>query len=378
MTFTGKLKRLFLGVLMLFFTTSLFAVEEYISKVYSEIDVVFIKKSDEDLEHVLKEYLDDKYYYLLENYSKKKVRRLIIEEDYEFAMTAIYVIIDANIDGDFEDDEAVDMYSTIAEAYELKQQAEVERLEEERIAREKKEAQNEKIRSKVEGDYVVANTTDGKQVYLSSKDEKMSSHKWHANFNLITLGLMDDFAFSKHGLNFGLSIDGSYAYELPAMIFGVDLFGDFQFLGMGFNGKELPMLANLEIAPKISLKALGKKVFARLGFAALVPFKTEQMTESYGFYGQFITPFAGISVENINLGKATLSFGADWLAGHLFKPELTAAASGRFNIAIPFAEMEKSNLNFNFGLRDYLFIKDNGVENRVSAVIGFGVENVVR
>ena len=49
------------------------------------------------------------------------------------------------------------------------------------------------------------------------------------------------------------------------------------------------------------------------------------------------------------------------------------------NALIPFAELEKVRLVFNFGARDTLLIlKSGGVENHLSAILGFGVENVIR
>ena len=39
------------------------------------------------------------------------------------------------------------------------------------------------------------------------------------------------------------------------------------------------------------------------------------------------------------------------------------------NLEIPFAEMEKVKLNFNIGLRDKFFLKDEGLENRASVIL---------
>ena len=85
---------MFLAALFCLCSGSLFAVEEYVSQVYKKIDVIFINQADKELQNILRENVSDKYYYLMENYTKKKVRRLIIDNEYEFAMTAIYIIID--------------------------------------------------------------------------------------------------------------------------------------------------------------------------------------------------------------------------------------------------------------------------------------------
>ena len=141
MVYKKRVKTFLLGLLFFLLAGTAFSVEEYVSKVYKEIDVIFVKKADKELENILRENVEDKYYYLMENYTKKKVRRLIIDNDYEFAMTAIYIIIDNNIDGDFEDEDAVDLYAAIAEAYEIQQAYEEEQQRKALADAAKKEAE---------------------------------------------------------------------------------------------------------------------------------------------------------------------------------------------------------------------------------------------
>ena len=197
MIFSKRVKSFLLSILFVLCAGSLFAVEEYVSKVYKEIDVIFIRKADKELESILRDNIDDKYYYLMENYTKKKVRRLIIDNEYEFAMTAIYIIIDNNIDGDFEDEDAVDLYATIAEAYDIQLQYEAEQKRKEEELAIKKAAEKEKIRTTVEKDYTVATTSEGKTVYLSSKDERQQNYRWGANFGLIDFGVTSSKNISK-------------------------------------------------------------------------------------------------------------------------------------------------------------------------------------
>ena len=124
-----------------------------------EIDIIFVEKDDNDLKQILKENGEDKNYHLMENYTKKKVRRLIIENDYEFAMTAIYIIIDNNIDVDYEDEEVVEMYSTIIEAYEIQQQYELEQetKRQEELAKKEREKERERAKDEDEDKPVVSN-----------------------------------------------------------------------------------------------------------------------------------------------------------------------------------------------------------------------------
>ena len=97
-----------------------------------------------------------------------------------------------------------------------------------------------------------------------------------------------------------------------------------------------------------------------------------------GIVGMMYSPLVGVKYERIKLGNMRLDIGAEWLAGHLFMKDVKAAAGGSLNIEVPFAEMEKVKLNMNIGVRDKLFLKDSGIENRASVILAIGVENVIR
>ncbi len=384
MIFGRKLKAFFIAILLSLCTGSLFAVEEYVSKVYKEIDIIFINKADKELQEILKENVDDKYYYLMENYTKKKVRRLIIDNEYEFAMTAIYIIIDNNIDGDFEDEDAVDLYSTIAEAYEIQQQYEYQQEQKALAEAARKEAEKEKIRTSVEKEYNVVTTSEGKQVYVSAKDERSQSYRWNANFGMIDFGLTTSGKLSSALMAEGISLDATYEYSIPKSItIGGDLFVDFKF--MQFNNG--PMELNFEIAPKVAFP-FAPKLFFRLGFSDLAILKNEDETIlnknpalreiQSNLYGSVITPLVGVQLSGAKLGSASITADANYLLAGLIAGDYQAL-SFKANVAIPFAELERVKLVFNLGARDTLLIlNQGGVENHLSAILGFGVENVIR
>jgi hypothetical protein len=380
-----KLKAFLMTVLLFISSSSLFAVEEYVSRIYKEIDVVFIQKADKELEKILRQNIDDKYYYLMENYTKKKVRRLIIDNEYEFAMSAIYIIIDNNIDGDFEDEDAVDLYAAIAEAYEIQLQYEREQEEKALAEAAKKEAEKEKIRTSVEKDYVVSTTADGRTIYVSAKDERTDNYRWNANFGMIDFGLTTSGKLSNPLMDEGISLDFTYEYTIPkSVVVGGDLFFDFKF--MAFNNG--PMSFNFEAAPKIAFPALSPHVFFRLGFADLTVLKNrdenilarnkELAAIQEALYGNVVTPLVGVQFSNLKLGPAALTIDANYLLAGLIKGDCQAM-SFKGNVSLTFAELERVKLVFNLGARDTLLIlKQGGVENHLSAILGFGVENVIR
>ena len=381
MIFGKRLKSFLLVMLFCLCSNSLFAVEEYVSKVYKEIDIVFTNQSDDELQSILREYLGDKYYYLMENYTKKKVRRLIIDNEYEFAMTAIYIIIDSNIDGDYEDEDAVDLYATIAEAYEIQKQYEKEQEQKALAEAAKKEAEKEKLAAEADKDYNVVTTAEGKKIYLSTKDERTTSCRWSASFGMIDFGVTTAKGLASPLMGEGISLDATYEYTIPQKLeIGGDLFFDFKF--MQFNSG--PMEFNFEIAPKVAFPKINSKLFFRLGFTDLGVLKQEDRATTAikeiqeKLYGSIVSPFLGVQLSNATVGNAGLTGDLNYLFAGVISGDYQALSLNG-GISIPFAELERVKLLFNLGARDTLIIKkQGGVENHLSAILGFGVENVIR
>lgn len=369
-----QIKKLFILFLLSIFTSSLFATEEKISKIYKEIDIIFVEKADEEFNSLLKENVDDTHYYLVENYSKKKVRRLVIDNDYEFAMTAIYIIIDNNIDGGYEDEEAIEMYSAISEAWEEQKQYE---LEEESLKQKqlvKKEQEKEKIRKNEEKKYIVsAENEDGEVVYLSHKETRKTDHKWSGSLGLLNFGV---FSLPKMPFewNMGISGSGLYEYILDDITFGADFFAEAKYLQINENFPRL--MSEFDINVRIAINKMSKNLFFKLGFSSLNSTSSEDFQSLV--VENFSTPVVGLELGNIKIGKSLFTIGADYYLGSFFDNNIKQAFGLNANFAIPFAEMEEVRLNFNIGVKDKFFIKNSGIENRATLILGFGVENVNR
>ena len=379
-----RFKTLLLTLILLLAASNVFAIEEYVSKVYKQIDVIFIEQADKELDKVLRQNVEDKYYYLMENYTKKKVRRLIIDNEYEFAMTAIYIIIDNNIDGDFEDEDAVDLYAAVAEAYEIQQQFEKEREQKALAEAQKKAAEKERLLAVVEKDYNVVTTAEGKTVYLSSKDERTEKYRWNLNLGMIDFGLVTAAGLEKPSMAEGIALDFTYEYAIPKSVaIGGDLFFDFKF--MQFNNG--PMEFNFEIAPKVAFP-FAPKLFFRIGFSDLGVLKNSDENVlkknsslakiQNALYGSVVSPFVGVQLSNATIGSAGLNLDLNYLLGGIFTGDYQAL-SLKAGVSVPFAELERVKLVFNVGARDTLLIKStDGIENHASIILGFGVENVIR
>ena len=379
-----RFKTLLLSLILLLAASNVFAIEEYVSKVYKQIDVIFIEQADKELDKVLRQNVEDKYYYLMENYTKKKVRRLIIDNEYEFAMTAIYIIIDNNIDGDFEDEDAVDLYAAVAEAYEIQQQFEKEREQKALAEAQKKAAEKERLLAVAEKDYNVVTTAEGKTVYLSSKDERTEKYRWNLNLGMIDFGLVTAAGLEKPSMAEGIALDFTYEYAIPKSVaIGGDLFFDFKF--MQFNNG--PMEFNFEIAPKVAFP-FAPKLFFRIGFSDLGVLKNSDPNVlnknpslakiQNALYGSVVSPFVGVQLSNATIGSAGLNLDLNYLLGGIIAGDYQAL-SLKAGVSVPFAELERVKLVFNVGARDTLLIKStDGIENHASIILGFGVENVIR
>lgn len=92
----------------------------------TELEPIFQKKDEKEFSKILKKYSKQMVYPLVEDYSKKQINRLIIENEMGFVLAALYTLIDTNIDVSFEDEEAIEMYYTIYESYALQKRAKVE------------------------------------------------------------------------------------------------------------------------------------------------------------------------------------------------------------------------------------------------------------
>ena len=374
--FGRKIKLLSLAVMFMFFSGNLFALEEYVSDVYKQIDTCFSAKDEDKLNSVLARNVNDKYYYLMENYTQKKIRRLIVNNDYDFAMSATLALIENNLDNE----EAVEMYSVISDAYEIQRKHEAELEEKRQLELARLQMEKEKQREGVEKDYVAASKTSSGAVYVSGKETKLTSSNWKLKLGLVDLTYLLEQKTEISSFHYGVALDFNYEYGMENKdVMGVDAFGGAQFLTIADEEeKTVPLIADVEASLKYAFAKLSKNMFIRVGFNAIITGKSDEAPLTKGVIDNFYSPFVGVKYENFAIGPAKIDVGVDWLAGHLFFSNIKAAAGAALNVAIPFAELEKVKLNLNIGLRDKFFLKDEGMENRASLIMAIGVENVVR
>ena len=373
-----RIKTFFSVMIFLFASVSLFAVDEYISKIYKQLDKIFQEKSENALNNVLSDNNQDKNYYLIENYTEKKIRRLIVNNDYDFAMTAIIIVIENNLDNE----QADEMYSIISEAYEVQKAYETEQEQKRQLELARIEMEKEKQRVNVDKKYVSTSKTDtGKSVYISGKETKLSSYSWKAMLGFLDLAWLMESTSGLNNLAYGVSLSGRYEYTFPNdVIFGGEIFADGHFLSFTQEKESIiPVFGEVEGLLKFSTTEISKNLFFRLGFGGIYTGKDSKAVNTVSIADTLLSPIVGVNFQKIKLPFANLDIGADWYAGHLFaQSNLNFAMGVNMNLEFAFASMDEVALNLNIGLRDKIFVKQGGFENRASLIFAVGVENVVK
>lgn len=347
------------------------ALDAYVTVIYREVDIAFVNKSEKELDGVLGKNNEDRNYYLIENYTMKKIRHLIVNEEYNFASQATLVVIDNNLDNM----EAVDLYATISAA--LQKQEEQQRIVEERKKLElaKFEAEKAKQKAKVEKDYVTVQSASGEAVYLKEKYEKLTSTFWSAKFGMFDGTYIVDTENSYDSFRYGISGDGTYEYSFDNLMIGFDAGADACIIP--FTGDDGTIIGNIEIMPKIGFNSFSKKISFRGGFASVFRVDSGEKNTST-LTNTVYSPAFGIGLNHIHLGSATLSMSADYLLGTLAYGDLKAGINSKLNVAIPMTTMDKIKLTFNLGVKDTLFVKNSGIENRAGFILAIGAENVIK
>jgi hypothetical protein len=344
------------------------AVDNAISESYRQIDTAFTDRSDSELGAILKSGRTSGNYDLIEAYTMKRIRRLIIASDFKFAEQAVLVVIDANLDNS----EAVDMYASIQDALEKqaayeKQQEDLKVAEENRIEREK-----ESQRKKADKEYKSVKTASGGSVYLTGRDERYSSVYWNACFGLANLMFVSESPHDYSSLRYGLSASFAYEYALrQGYVLGVDASAGGIILPLYNDDKT--MMGSLRIVPKISFNSFNRNIFIRAGFESLITAAAGSVTV---LQGNFMTPAVGIGFSHLKFGNMKLSGYFDYYPGHVFYENINSAMGAGFTAALPVARMDQIQLNFNVGFTDDVYIKADGVENHACVIFAFGVENV--
>ncbi len=358
---------LFLEVLAFLFPVPVYPQHADLSESYSLIDAAFSEKSEEKLTEQLFRNKDSPGYVLCENYIMKKIRQLVIAGDFEFARTACLVVIDNNMDNT----DAIAMYSVIDDGI-ARRKAEEEAQERKKEAEEVRIAlERKKLLEQVQSKYQAVPTSSGKSVYVRENESRYSSLSWQADFGMADISMINVSSENYTSARYGITSEASLVYQTDQIAVGAE--GTVEFLMATLSNSDDTILSSYTIVPKIAFSSLSDRLFFRMGAASYV---TTAGSEKNKVLDTFITPLAGIDIENITFGGLQFKASYDYYFGHFAYDDLKSAMAAGILVRIPVADLEKIRIGFDVGVRDTLFIRDGGTENRVRTVLAFGVGNV--
>ncbi len=411
----NKLKRTVLALCAALVTGVLpsFAIDAYVANLYREIDIAFLNKSEAELNHILSTNADSLNYYLLENYTMKKIRHLVIDEDYEFALQANLVVID----NDLNYTDAVEMYTIIAGALEKKKEQEQIREAKRQAELAKIEEEKAKKRAAADKEFNAVVTPEGKKVYIQDKKEVYTASYWNFRFGIADLNNIMETKNNYSSWRYGIALEGNYEYTFNKLLLGID--GNFEinfpafFQEEGKTSKDLeeawfekwtpseefrnthghddymktddflkaeadeslPM--NMFLIPKLGFSSRNGSYYARAGFAWVGNWSG---LDYHIMSGHLFSPAMGLGFDRLKLGFVTLGLNADFYITSMIKSisSSNAVAGVEMNMSVPISAMQKARLTFNMGVKDTIFVKDEGVENRARVILAIGAENVAK
>lgn len=336
--------------------------------IYDEIDKAFASHSPDAISAVLKTNADSPSYELFENYTLKKTRQLIIRNDLQFAKEASLVVIDNNV----ENFDAIDLYSYIDKAIlgeEQKKQAEEEKKQRE-LARQAMLNAQAKQQIQKRGTYQTVSGTNDTVGYVNEEQISYSPLIWTLKLGLIdamfqSVTKPESYSSFKYGLSAGADI----FYPTELFVFGAEIFGDIHFLSLSGEGE---FMYSVRALPQIAFAPFCKYLFLRAGIAAY-PLSSKDWDKTHSVE-TFVSPAVGVGFGNFMIGETRLGAHFDYYP--LADDDVKSAMEMSASVLFPFNVNEKTKMGLELGVSDVLFLRNEGMDNRIKGIFAIGVGNV--
>lgn len=360
----------FFRISLLIFVFAIFCIPVFSqsSNAFSQIDEAIKVKNSEQINSFLDKNKNSRSYAEYESYILKKARELLITNELDFAAAISLAVIDHNLDNF----DAVALYTSIDTA--IKARDEKVKAEEERrqIEEMRMMANNAKEQKQIKKEYqTISNTSTGETVYL---DTNYNTHylpiSWAVNIGMSELGLFTD--PNEVNIKFGLSLFGNLFYHAEDFIIGGDCFFDTMLFTFGSEADEVQ---NLDSTTKFSLafshEDIIRNFYFRLGFLGYFSNHPELSYVTTPFF----SPSLGIAYRDIEIGNVLAELSADYLAGHLFYDKMNFAMDFSLNFSLILSDLDNVDVGVNLGIRDAVFVMEDGLQNQLKLIISIGVIN---
>ncbi len=362
----------FLGLLFAVPAAPVFSEPVSLAEVYEAIDEAFTKKSDEQLIAVLGDNRQAANYPLYENYVMKKIRLMVIKEDFLFARDACLVVIDNNMDNDA----ALELYSVIDDGI-TRQETEARRREEEAMVKKAlAEQERRTVLASVGDEYRTVKTSSGESVYLQGADEQYSRLALRGVFGMADTGPVTVSSENYTSLRYGIAVYGSAVYLAETLGIGCDLSAEV--LPLAISQSDGTMLSTLRVIPKLSVNRLSRRLFFRTGFAAMLTSDGSDADKVRKVHKTFMSPVLGVGLEHIQAGPLEFKLFGDYYPAHFAESTMKFAMESGAFLTLPLVNMDQARIGLDIGLCDTLYMLDGGMENRLRMIVGFGVGNVTK
>ncbi len=333
--------------------------------VYRDIDGIIARDGAPGLEEVLSSHKSSSWYFRLEDFTLKRARQLIIENNLDQAAVVTLALVNVNLDNV----EAYELYQSIERAKERREEKVKRQEEEEALALYRQQVQEAKIREDVDKTYkALVNPTTGKTVYL---DQQVNSQyrdlNWDIMLGLAVLSHVRD--PEKSTVKYGLSGSGSVIFRGEGFSAGGDIIGEGLILtltgddAINWKAGGVFLLAN---------NTLSRNAYIRIGYClfGIDSGSTEYPEKTFG------TPVAGFEFRDIAVGSSGFfQLGADWYAGHLYDEDIIASLGFHLALTAVLADMPTFDVFIKAGFRDSLFMMNEGIRNDANLTLSIGVGN---
>lgn len=345
-----------------------FSIFSQTAAINKQIDEAIDQKNSEQIADILVKNKKSRSYKDYEAHILKRARELLISNELDFAAQISLVVIDNNLDNF----DAVALYTSIDTAIKerdakLKAEEERRQIEEMRVM-----ANTAKEQKQIKKEYqTISNTSSGETVYL---DTDYNTHylplSWAVNVGMADLALYTD--PREVGGKFGFSSFGNVYFHSEDYIIGGDYFLDTMLFNFGGDAEEeqhLDTTVNLTFG--YSHESIIRNFYFRLGFLGYFSNKPEMSFVPTPFF----SPTLGIAYRDIEIGNVLAELSADYYLGHLFYDEMRMAMDFSLNFSLILADYDKADIGVNFGVRDAIFLMNEGLQNQLKLIISIGVIN---